>query len=85
MKDRADLFFRCKTACDGSGVEFEPHWLENAAPLNDKCLMYTYLNNTSYGKVDNSTCPSDWFDKSKTVSCDGYVFAEEDTFVEEVL
>lgn len=59
--------------------------MENAAPLGEKCSFYAVSNNITWiGKVDNSTCPTNWFDSSKTIPCDEYVYSEKDTFVEEV-
>lgn len=78
------LPFRCKIPeCDGAGTthDYDTTWLTNAIPENDKCNRYALID-TSWNST--TECPASLFDKNKQLSCDEYVFREENTFVEEV-
>ncbi|XP_047531043.1 organic cation transporter protein-like [Vanessa atalanta] len=63
--------------------DFEPEWILNAVPETstgfDSCQRFTPNRLSTNGTLDN--CPANLFNQSSTVSCDGFVYARDNSVV----
>ncbi|CAF4852861.1 unnamed protein product [Pieris macdunnoughi] len=62
--------------CDTATPEYAPSWILNAVPGTsvtnfDNCARYV---NSSVQVATEAQCPAEWFDRSRTESCQGYVY-----------
>ncbi|XP_046978029.1 organic cation transporter protein-like [Vanessa cardui] len=62
---------------------FEPEWILNAVPETssgfESCQRFTPHSLSTNGTLDN--CPANLFNQSSTVSCDGFVYARDNSVV----
>ncbi|XP_023935630.2 organic cation transporter protein-like [Bicyclus anynana] len=70
---------------DGKSHEFAPAWITNTIPESGSgfasCERFAPRDAGSNGTLDY--CPDDLFDRSKTVECDSFVYARDNTVVYE--
>lgn len=66
--------------------KYDPEWILNAIPKTengfDSCERYAPLDYNSNGTL--TYCPATLFNQSKTVNCEGFVYAKNNTVVYEV-
>lgn len=87
----AALPHRCTIPqCDAPNTtDFSPSWVLNAIPplRNESddfvnCERYVYIGGDAGDAPDGSRCPADWFDQSRTESCEeGFVFERTNSVV----
>ncbi|XP_034829490.1 organic cation transporter protein-like [Maniola hyperantus] len=63
--------------------EFSPEWISNAVPETSSglasCERYAPVGAGSNGTLEH--CPEHQFDQSRTIRCEGFVYAEDNTVV----
>lgn len=82
-------YFRCIIPeCENSSTTLEPPWLPNAIPqIKDEfesCRRFSKNETKPRLYVDNSSCPSSFFDTTRLENCDGWVYEHGNSIVKEV-
>lgn len=83
------VIYRCRIPeCgeEGKSHEFQPEWIFNAVPGTPSnlasCERYAPLNVVANGSLNY--CPANLFDDTDTVSCNGFVYARDNSVVYDV-